>query len=211
MHQLLPIFPLKLVAFPGEQVNLHIFEARYRQMITECEDEEKYFGIPAFIDNQLSKYGTEMELVRIAKRHEDGKMNIVTRGRRVFKIENFFPVAPDKLYAGARVSYPEDSMERDFELNIKILEKVRELFEVANVKKGLPEEPEQFITFDLGHFVGFSIKQEYEFLCIPSELKRQEYMLEHLMKIIPIVKNMEFMKKRAKMNGHFKNLPPLKF
>ncbi|MEO1628994.1 MAG: LON peptidase substrate-binding domain-containing protein, partial [Bacteroidota bacterium] len=46
-----PLFPLKLVVYPGEQLNLHIFEPRYKQLIRECEQNKVTFGIPAFIND----------------------------------------------------------------------------------------------------------------------------------------------------------------
>ena len=58
----LPLFPLNLIVFPHEDLNLHIFEPRYRQLINECLDEKKTFGIPAFVNNKLLGYGTEVEV-----------------------------------------------------------------------------------------------------------------------------------------------------
>jgi Lon protease-like protein len=48
MQKFLPLFPLNLVAFPLEDLNLHIFEQRYRDLINECLDEGKTFGVPVF-------------------------------------------------------------------------------------------------------------------------------------------------------------------
>ena len=62
MIDFLPLFPLKLVAFPGEQLNLHIFEPRYKQLFRECEENQITFGIPAFIDNKIMDIGTELKL-----------------------------------------------------------------------------------------------------------------------------------------------------
>ena len=60
----------------------------------------------------------------------------------------------------------------------------------------------------MGHHVGLSLEQEYELLSISSEEDRQDYMLEHLERLIPIVKDMETLRKRVQMNGHFKNIIP---
>ena len=64
MTDFLPLFPLKLVAFPGEELNLHIFEPRYKQLIRECEQNGTTFGIPTFLDNKVLDFGTEIELIK---------------------------------------------------------------------------------------------------------------------------------------------------
>ncbi|MCU0326286.1 MAG: LON peptidase substrate-binding domain-containing protein [Spirosomaceae bacterium] len=82
----LPFFPLNLVAYPHEDLNLHIFEPRYRQLINECLETGQTFGIPPFINNRLLGYGTEMKVVELSKRYENGRMDIKTRGLRIFRI-----------------------------------------------------------------------------------------------------------------------------
>lgn len=211
MTDFLPLFPLKLVVFPGEQLNLHIFEPRYKQLIRECEQNGVTFGIPAFIDNRVMDFGTEIQLEAIVRRQEDGKMDIKTKGIGVFKIKEFFSVAPNKLYAGADIERLKTSPEGDVELYERILSNLKKLFQVLNITKAIPDSALDFCTFDIAHHVGFSLEQEYQFLCIPAEMERQHFMLQHLQKMIPIVREMELLRKKAQMNGHFKNIIPPKF
>ena len=84
----LPFFPLKLVAFPGEELNLHIFEPRYRQLLADAEQNGVTFGICTYI-NQLTGYGTEVRLEKIYKRYEDGRLDIKTRCLSAFQIQTF--------------------------------------------------------------------------------------------------------------------------
>ncbi|MEN0046809.1 MAG: LON peptidase substrate-binding domain-containing protein [Bacteroidota bacterium] len=209
MSKILPIFPLQLVAFPSEDLNLHIFEPRYRQMMRECEEQDTTFGIPAYLNKRVQEYGTELKLVEIVKRYADGKMDIRTKGIGVFRIEEFFSRAPDKLYAGAKIKRIEDHVKSDILLSSQIIEKVEELFELMNIKKEIPDA-QSFSTFKMGHHVGLSVEQEYELLCIPNEEERQEYMLDHLRKLLPVVREMESLRQRVQMNGHFKDVIPPK-
>lgn len=209
MSKILPLFPLQLVAFPNEKLNLHIFEERYRQLIRECGETGMHFGIPTFMDKQLQSFGTEMELVSIEKTHLDGKMDIRTRGIRIFRIEEFFEQAPDKLYAGGKVTYLSNTQDGDIVKSQQIIEAIEELYEIMNINKDIPNVAD-FDTFSMGHHVGFTMEQEYEMLQIASESGRQEFMLAHLKKLIPIVRQMEDLRKRVQMNGHFKDvIPPL--
>ena len=208
MTDFLPLFPLKLVVFPGEKLNLHIFEPKYRQLIRECEQNGVTFGIPCYLDNNLSDFGTEIKLVKVEKRFENGEMDIRTKGVGIFKIHEFYRVAPQKLYSGADIQRVIDPTKGDYQMNEQILKMVEELFDLLSIKETIPENNASFQTYQIAHHVGFSLEQEYEFLCIPTEVDRQEYLQSHLEKLIPTVKEMERLRKKALMNGHFKNVIP---
>lgn len=210
MHTVfLPLFPLRLVAFPGEALNLHIFEPRYKQLVAECEGRGITFGIPAFFDDKVQDIATEIELLSIDKRHPNGDLDIRTRALGPVKIEEFFPTLETHLYPGGLVKRLEFEEEGDFLLYEKILGLLGELYEVLNIHKPLPTLSEEFNTFSIGHLVGFNLEQEYELLTIASELTRQVFMLEHLDRLIPTAREMETLRNKVQMNGHFKNvLPP---
>jgi Lon protease-like protein len=82
-----PLFPLGLVLLPGEQVPLHIFEERYKQMIGECLDEEREFGILWLADDALKDVGCTARITRVLERFDDGRMNIVVEGATPFRLE----------------------------------------------------------------------------------------------------------------------------
>jgi len=86
MTNFIPIFHLGIVVYPGENLNLHIFEPRYTQLINECYSQKKQFGIPTMIENRLQDYGSLVEILEITKIHDDGEMDIKTKGSRVFRI-----------------------------------------------------------------------------------------------------------------------------
>ena len=77
-------------------------------------------------------------------------------------------------------------------------------------KKEAPANTLDFKTFDIAHYVGFTIEQEYAFLCIKTERERQDFMDDHLSRILPVVREIEFLRQRALLNGHFKNIIPPK-
>lgn len=209
MADFLPLFPLQIVVFPGEDLNLHIFEPRYKQLLGECETQGTTFGIPAFIDGEVQSIGTEVELISIEKRYANGELDVKTKGVAPFRILQFYRQAPEKLYAGAnieRLEYPE--AEGDYLLSEQILELAQELFSLLNIEKSLPEDPKEVETFNIGHHVGFSVEQEYQLLGISEEKERQQFTLEHLENLLPTVRQMDNLRKRAQMNGHFKNIIP---
>ena len=81
-----PLFPLGLVALPGEKIPLHIFEARYKTMMNECLQDEREFGILWLSDEGLREIGCACEIERVLERLDDGRMNILTRGTRPFRV-----------------------------------------------------------------------------------------------------------------------------
>ena len=83
----LPIFELPLVLLPGELLPLHIFEERYKQMIGECLDEEREFGILWLADDELKEVGCAARVTRVLERFEDGRLNILAEGTTPFRME----------------------------------------------------------------------------------------------------------------------------
>jgi Lon protease-like protein len=81
-----PLFPLGIVALPSEMVPLHIFEERYQTMIGTCLETEGEFGIVWLSDDGLRPIGCACEITEVLERMEDGRMNILTRGTRPFRI-----------------------------------------------------------------------------------------------------------------------------
>src|SRR4051794_9049047 len=82
-----PLFPLGLVLLPGALVPLHIFEERYKQMIGECLDEEREFGILWLADDELKDVGCAARVSRVLELCEDGRTNIPAGGPTPFRME----------------------------------------------------------------------------------------------------------------------------
>jgi Lon protease-like protein len=211
MTNFIPIFPLGIVVYPGENLNLHIFEPRYKQLINECHSQNKQFGIPTLIEDRLQDYGSLVTILEISKVHDDGEMDIKTKGSRVFRILEVIKDVPDKLYSGAIVNYPETNEEGNIELMKKVMNSIRELHKLLRVDKDFKKKDEEVKAFDVAHHVGLSLEEEYEMLHLLQERQRQEYLKRHLTKVIPLVAEMEQLKDKIKLNGHFKNLSGLGF
>jgi hypothetical protein len=206
----LPLFPLNLVAFPTEKLNLHIFEPRYRQLIRECLDEEKTFGIPSFLKDKIQMLGTEMRVVELSKQYPDGRMDIKTEGLRVFQVISVQNPVPNKLYAGGEVRFLENDFEADWLSRTKTIELIDKLYEVLHLQPpfNYAQEP---LSFHVAHKIGLSLEQEFQLLGITDEIERLKFLIEHLEKTIPIIEEVERTKEKVRMNGHFKNLNPLQF
>lgn len=206
MTNFIPIFPLGIVVYPGEELNLHIFEPRYRQLINECREQGKLFGIPTVIENRLQDFGSLVEITEIVKVHENGEMDIRTRGQRVFRILEVIRSIPDKLYSGAIVNYPDNREQGNMEQMRAVMAGLRELHRVMNLNKNFAKPDEQLSVYDVAHHAGLSLEEEYELLGLLDERQRQEYLKRHLARVLPMLAGLEQLKEKVKLNGHFRNL-----
>lgn len=211
MSRFLPLFPLNIVVFPGEKLNLHIFEMRYRQLITECHANGSTFGIPVFLEKGLGEYGTEIKILNIEKKYPGGEMDIKTQGIGIFKIKEFQRQAPNRLYPAGEIEEITSLQDEAPALHQQIAELLKELYGALGIQSVMLKLPGNFKSYDVAHHLGFSTDQEYALLQCLKESERLQIIQDHLQSILPIVQETERLKERVKLNGHFKNLPPPNF
>ena len=205
MTNFIPIFPLSIVVYPGEDLNLHIFEPRYKQLITECAELKKPFGIPTVINDKLGELGTMVEITEVSKTYDNGEMDIKTKGIKIFRVLEVIKEIPDKLFSGAIVSYPVNSLHGSRVLMQKVIKGIRDLHELLHLSNAFKKEEEDLWSYDVAHHAGLTLEEEYELLGLMIELQRQEYLKRHLARVMPVVAEMEILKEKIKLNGHFKN------
>ena len=211
MQEQLALFPLQLVVFPGETLNLHIFEPRYRQLMADVERDGIQFGVPTVIEGSLRPIATQVRLDKVVKRSPTGELDVSTVGERICHIDDFDRVAPGKHYPGGRVRYlPVDERE-DPQLNQEIVELTRSIYRQLSIDRRITEVADGFRTYDVAHYVGLTLEQEYELLSLREALPRQEYLRNHLQRVRPQTDDPLGIRERARMNGHFKDLTPPNF
>jgi Lon protease-like protein len=211
MTNFIPIFPLGIVVYPGESLNLHIFEPRYKQLINECYTDKKSFGIPSVIGNRMQDYGTTVHITEITTVHDNGEIDIKTEGEKVFRVLEVIKEIPEKLFSGAIVNYPPNHEHGSVEVMRRVVNSIHELHKLLKVEKDFKKSNEELNTYDIAHHAGMSLQEEYELLGLMHERQRQEYLKRHLTKVIPMVAEMESLKEKVKLNGHFKNLSSFNF
>ncbi|MBV9961935.1 MAG: LON peptidase substrate-binding domain-containing protein [Parafilimonas sp.] len=211
MTNFIPIFPLEIVVYPGEKLNLHVFEDKYKQLISECYKNKKPFGIPPVIKNKIAETGTLVEITKIVKQYDDGRMDIATKGISLYRVLEVINSIPAKLYSGAIVKHlsnEEDSINKHLQ---KIIDGIRELHKLLHVSKEFNKPDDELKSYDIAHHAGLSLQEEYELLCLLREDQRIEYLRRHLKKIIPLAAGIESLKKKIQLNGHFKELKGFDF
>jgi len=134
-----PLFPLGLVLLPTEVVPLHIFEERYKTMVSECIEEEREFGIVWMSDAGLRDVGCTAEIAEVLERTEDGRSNILVHGSRPFRLVRRID---DMEYPAGDIELLEEPGDEDVEA--EVAEEARERYAdlVARVTDTRPEQAE---------------------------------------------------------------------
>ncbi len=209
MKTILPLFPLELVVFPGEHLRLHVFEPRYKQLIVECRDKSVSFGIPAYINGGLAEYGTEMTLEVISKTYDDGEMDILTKGRRVFRLERFIRDVPGKLYSAGEITFVENRETETASAKDSLSQRFRRLHELLETGYERTDFSAPNLSFQLGQEVGLTLYQKIKLLSLERESEREALIMEHMEEVIPKLEAVGETKRRIQGNGHFHRFPTL--
>jgi Lon protease-like protein len=165
-----PLFPLGIVALPHEAVPLHIFEERYKTMMNECLRAESEFGIVWLSDDGLREVGCACLIERVLERMEDGRMNLLTRGTRPFRMLERQSHLP---YPAGVVEFIED---RQDPLDQELLEAAHEAY-AELVKRATDREPEAEELSEMGAYamaatVDFGLDAKQGLLDLRSENAR---------------------------------------
>jgi Lon protease-like protein len=157
----------------------------------------------------MNELGTLVEIIEVSKKYDNGEIDIKTRGQKIFRMLEIIKEVPDKLYSGAIVNYPENIERGNRLLMQKIINTINELHKLLKVSNKFNKPEDLLWSYDVAHHIGLNLDEEYEILSLMNELHRQEYLKRHLAKVLPVVSEMETLKEKIKMNGHFKNLEGL--
>lgn len=207
MTYFIPIFPLELVVLPGENLNLHIFEDRYKQLIHECIEQTKEFAIVPVLKNELQELASIMSIDSVIQTHENGNLDIKLNAIARVRILEIIKTIPDKLYSGAIVNRMDPFRNNGRRAKMKELIAQMYLFhKEIGIEKKFHKEESELSIIDLVHYIGMSIEQEYEVLQLDNEVQQQEYCLQHLQKINGTMTNIKDLQNRIQLNGHFRKL-----
>ena len=194
-----PLFPLGMVAVPHEIVPLHIFEDRFKAMIDEVLQDGGEFGLVWAADDGMRPNGCAMEITEVLERHEDGRLDILTRGTRPFRIvEEHF----DHVYPSGAVEFLDDKDESpDAKTFDAAHEAYGDLVEEATDKVLEPDVLEPLTAYEMAATVDFGPDAKQGLLDLRSENARMR-LLTRLFRAA--VKRLDFIERaqaRARSNG----------
>ena len=195
----LGLFPLGLVLLPTERVPLHIFEDRYRELIGECIELEREFGLLYADDARLREVGCRAAVLDVVERFDDGRMNIVVEGRERFRIVQH---TSGRSFSTAEVE-PLDDEDRAMapESAARALHAFQKLVEIVEAEVELPDPLSPLLSYELAGRVELEAEAKQELLEARSESKRLERVAELFESAAASVALTEEARRRASSNG----------
>jgi Lon protease-like protein len=196
---LLPLFPLDLVLFPGAPLPLHIFEPRYKEMIAECLQQKKPFGMVRAKENAVAEVGCTASIIDVSKQYEDGRLDINTEGKQRFAIVS---LNHDRSFLQAEVTWFEDeeplSATGDLTTALELHEELLTILgQAADIDAEQPP-----VSFQLANELPVDLDFKQAILEMKSEAERLQTLIEYYRATIPRVGKTMRAREKARGNGH---------
>ena len=195
------LFPLQLVLLPTEQVPLHIFEPRYRELIGECIEEDRPFGLVYSDDDGIRDIGTLAAVVEVVERFSDGRLDVVVEGGQRFRLLQLtdgrsFHTGDVEPVLDAGDEPPADLVERSLALFERLLALTGVEVEVPSADDALP------LSFAIASRFELAPDLKLELLRDTSETTRLTRVCEILEGAAAEMEHRRQVSERAQRNGH---------
>ncbi|MCS6999370.1 MAG: LON peptidase substrate-binding domain-containing protein [Bacteroidota bacterium] len=209
--QQIGLFPLNTVLFPGALLPLHIFEPRYRQLISECIESNAPFGINLLDEGNLHLVGCTAHVQGVLRHYEDGRFDIIIVGRRRYTLQSFDDES--KPYLVGIIEYLDDYSGQHVDLHLYqqcvqlYNQLVRRVFpgleQVLLPEENIPDFQETTPSFFMAQKAGLSLRQKQVVLSLQSENERLEFLRQHLTQLLPRLDQMEEVLRVARRDGYY--------
>lgn len=197
---LVPLFPLDLVLLPGVSQALHIFEPRYKQMIGECLEQKKTFGIVRSQEDGIAGVGCTGEIVNVVKKYPDGRMDIVVEGRQRFEVVE---VNQDMAYLRAEIMFLDDEPGRPTaEETSRAAQLYRDILALAGEDNPQMDTGHPQFSFHLAGSLPLDLDFKQTLLGTGSEVKRVQAIIAYFEAILPNLRRSVHVRRKAGGNGH---------
>ena len=207
---LLPLFPLELVLLPEESLPLHIFEERYKQMISDCLDAEvgsgpQQFGIVMSKNEEINSIGCSARVVKVLRRYEDGRLDILTQGVRRFEV---FLTNDEKAYLRAGVEFFDDDEgadlppEKEARRALELFVEIRQLLGSSAEAIEDPAPPYRHLSFRIAAPLPVDPDFKQQLLAIRNEARRLREVSRAAQLLLPRLRAIQRARQKAGGNGH---------
>jgi len=196
---LIPLFPLDLVLFPGIPLPLHIFEPRYKEMIGECLEQKSAFGMVRAQENAVAEVGCSVEIVDVLKRYPDGRMDILTEGRRRFEV---LALDQERAFLRGEVMFLEDEPSSSSPQARKRAHEMHEqMMSLLGSDSDMPGSDSAALSYRLAAAIPTDLDFKQTLLGVPSESERIRLLIEYYEATIPKIRQNLEARRKAGRNG----------
>jgi len=197
---LLPLFPLNVVLLPGSPLPLHIFEPRYKEMIGECRANNAPFGVVRATDEGIAEIGCTAEIMSVTKEYSDGRMDLVTEGRKRFEV---LELNQERSFLRAEVLLvPDEPGIAAPEQRARAIEFHRQILALAGAVQDLSDADQSALSFYLAGSLPLDLDFKQRLLAMRSEAERIETVAKYFETILPNLQRAARAREKAGGNGH---------
>lgn len=198
---LIPLFPLDLVLLPGVPLPLHIFEPRYKEMVKECLQEKKNFGLIRSHGEVLENIGCTAEILQVLKTYPDGKIDILTEGKQRFEVLH---LNQERSFLQAEVFFLEDEAHAADPADITAALRLHgEIMQLAGAQAEQDRESDRKqLAYRLAGSLPFDPDFQQALLEMNSEAERMRAIISFFERILPVLQRNARAKRKAGGNGH---------
>ena len=197
---LLPLFPLEVVLLPGTPLPLHIFEARYKEMIAECLANESPFAVVRALEEGIAEVGCTAEILTVTKQYADGRMDLIAEGRERFEV---LEVNHERAFLRAEVLLVPDEPANPIESEkLRAIQLHLEILSLAGAVQDLSAADQNRLSFYLAGSLPLDLDFKQKLLAMRSETERLQAVAAYLENILPQLRRVSEARKKAGGNGH---------
>lgn len=193
----IPMFPLNIVLLPGEIKTLHVFEERYKQLISDCIQNEANFGIPFIHQKEMGDYGVEVKINHVTKIYDNGELDIAIEAVRVFKLIEFSEVLTPKLYGAGIINYEDDFLTRP---SILLQELTKEYLWHSQQRTVPIDAFDSANIYAIARLIELSSPEKYELIKAEGLKEKEELLKPKLKLFIYLIKTESELKEKFLLN-----------
>lgn len=205
-QQLLPLFPLSVVLLPAMPLPLHIFEDRYKEMMTDVIAAEGEFGVVLAKDEGIVNIGCTASVINVLRKYPDGRLDLLAAGQRRFQIES---LDQEKSYLRATVEFfdDEDVSDVPVDLRSKAGAAYRLLVNRERPDSGEESDPDEGarLSFYMARFIA-DLDKRQTILSLRSEIERLQYLVKIIPQYLAQQEHTALARRVAPQNGHAKHV-----
>ena len=197
----MPLFLLDFVLLPGEQLPLHVFEPRYKELISECLTENSHFGVLHAKEQRIASVGCSARILSLNKTYEDGRMDLLTEGVDRFEI---LQTVAERAFLQAQVLYRKDRNQAAAEEQMTLLRRLHgELLAIAGARAATETTASPYpVSYQLAGQLPLDPEFKQRLLEMRSERERIAALISFFEEVLPAMRHSAHMREKAGGNGY---------
>lgn len=196
-HLTIPMFPLNMVLLPGETKTLHIFEERYKELVSDCLENMANFGIPFINQKTIGNYGVEVKIINVIKTYDNGELDIVIEAIRVFELIEFSHVLTPKLYGAGIIKFENDFTDRP---SFIIQELTKEYLWHSQQRTVSVDAFDSADIYAIARLIELSSPEKYDIIKLKTLKEKEGFLKPKLKLFIHLIKTESELKEKFVLN-----------